>query len=263
MDRRFLQKKIDWLNIIIWIIGILIFLFMLLPSIIITISAFSASKYSTFPPQGLSLRWFVEVFTNKEWKTAIKNSLLLVVVVTPITTILGTMAAYALNRLHLKWGAQIQSFLVSPLMIPQIIIGISLLYMFAALGLNGSFTALVIGQVLVAFPYVVRNVNASIVSVPNVLEYAAMSLGASPMHTFFSVVFPLIKNGIFSGAIFAAVVSIGEVSVSLLLSAPKNTPVSVRIFNYVEQTYDPSVNAVSVIFIAISIILLFILKRKQ
>ena len=247
----------------VWIVGILIFLFLLLPSIIITISAFSASKYSTFPPQGFSLQWFEKLFTDDDWMEAIHNSLLLVLVVTPITTILGTMAAYGLDRLKLKISSQIQAFLVSPLMIPQIIIGIALLYVFADWGLNGTFTALAIGQILVAFPYVVRNVNASLVSIPPSLEAASMSLGESPLRTFFRVTLPLIKGGIFSGAVMAAVTSLGEVSVSLLLSAPTDIPVSVRIFNYVEQTYDPAVNAVSVVFIAVSVLLLFLIGRKN
>ena len=261
MDKQ--NRKIDWLMLGVWIVGILIFLFLLLPSIIITISAFSASKYSTFPPQGFSLQWFEKLFTDDDWMEAIHNSLLLVLVVTPITTILGTMAAYGLNRLKLKISSQIQALLVSPLMIPQIIIGIALLYVFADWGLNGTFAALAIGQILVAFPYVVRNVNASLVSIPPSLEAASMSLGESLLRTFFRVTLPLIKGGIFSGAVMAAVTSLGEVSVSLLLSAPTDIPVSVRIFNYVEQTYDPAVNAVSVVFIAVSVLLLFLIGRKN
>lgn len=243
------------------ITGILVFLFMALPILVIIFSAFSPSDFPEFPPSGFSLKWFQVIFTKKAWLKAIRNSVVLLLLVTPITTVLGTLASYSMHRLRFKGSELLQSFLLSPLMIPQIVLGISLLYLFSAMGWTGTLRALVISQALIAFPYVVRSVNACMAGLNPILESASMSLGASPMTTFQKITLPLIRPGIIAGAVFAAVTSFGEVSISLLLSAPSTTPVSVRIFNYIEQTFDPAVTAVSVIFVVLSIVVLFIVDR--
>ena len=254
-------RRIGLSTILVWIVGLLIFAFMALPMLVIVFSAFSPTDFPTFPPNGFSLRWFKEVLSNEAWTDAVQNSLLLMLIVTPVTTILGTMASYSLHNLHFLGSELLQAFFLSPLMIPQIVLGIAMLYVFSAAGWSGSILSLAIGQTLLAFPYVIRSVSASMATVDPILENASMSLGASPFSTLIHVTLPLIRPGIIAGAVFAAVTSFGEVSVSLLLSAPTTTPVSVRIFNYIEQTFDPAVNAVSVLFIIISIVVLFIVER--
>ncbi|SHH97107.1 putative spermidine/putrescine transport system permease protein [Sporobacter termitidis DSM 10068] len=241
--------------------GILVYIFMALPIIVIIFSAFSPSNFPEFPPTGFSLKWFVVIFTKKAWLKAIRNSLILLVLVTPITTILGTLASYSLHRLRFKGSELLQSFMLSPLMIPQIVLGIALLYLFSNVGWTGTYGALIISQVLIAFPYVVRSVNACMASLDPVLESASMSLGANNITTFRRITLPLIRPGIIAGAVFAAVTSFGEVSISLFLSSPTTMPVSVRVFNYIEQTFDPAVTAVSVIFVILSIVVLFIVDR--
>lgn len=241
--------------------GIVVFAFLSIPLIVITFSAFSPSAFPEFPPTGVSVQWFQEVFTSRAWIRSINTSLILLGVVTPCTVVLGTLAAYALHHLDFRGAGLIQGFLMSPLMLPQIVLGIALLYVFSAVGVSGSIWTMALGQMVITLPYVVRCVNASIASFDSTLENAAMSLGADRATTFRRVTLPLIKPGIIAGAVFAAVTSLGEVSVSLFLSAPTATPVSVRIFNYIEQTFDPAVTAVSVIFIAVSIVVLFVIDR--
>lgn len=254
-------KQIGISKIIVMIIGVLIYLFMALPMFVIILSAFSPTSFPEFPPTGFSLRWFREVFCNPDWLLTIRNSILLMLIVTPVTTILGTLASYSLHRLRFKGVELLQSFLLSPLMIPQIVLGIAMLYVFSSMGWTGTLRALVIGQSMIAFPYVVRSVSASMANMNSILENASMSLGASPATTFLKVTLPIIRPGIIAGSVFAAVTSFGEVSISLFLASPAVTPVSIRIFNYIEQTFDPAVNAVSVIFIVLSIVVLFIVER--
>lgn len=243
------------------ILGGIIFVFLALPIIVIVFSAFSPTAFPEVPPTGFSLQWFQEVFTNRGWQRAIRTSLFLLVVVVPVTVVLGTLAAYALHRMHGRAATWLQSFIMSPLMVPQIVLGIALLYVFSALGFNGSIWTMALGQCVIALPYVVRCVNASIAGFDARLEDASKSLGASEGYTFRHVTLPLIRPGIIAGAVFAAVTSLGEVSISLFLSSPANTPVSVRIFNYIEQTFDPAVTAVSAIFVAVSIVVLIVLDR--
>ena len=244
-----------------YIAGTVVFLFLALPIVVIVLSAFSPTAFPEVPPSGFSLQWFEQVFTDKGWIRAINTSLLLLVMVTPTALVLGTLAAYALHRLRFPGVELIQGFIMSPLMIPTIVLGIALLYVLSTLGFTGSIWGMAAGQVVVVMPYVVRCVNASLASFDLRLEDASMSLGASPATTFRRVTLPLIKPGIIAGAVFAAVESFGEASVSLFLAAPTSTPVSVRIFNYIEQSFDPSVTAVSVIFVVASIVVLIVLDR--
>ncbi len=255
------RKSSRWIDVLVWTVGITVYLFLILPVFVIAFSAFSPSEYPEFPPTELSLKWFIAVFENQQWMDSLWMSSVLLLIVTPLTVILGTMASYALARLQFKGKTIIQSFLLSPLMIPQVVLGVSLLYVLTVMGINGTLLALVIGHMIVCFPYVVRTVSVSVANLDPSLERASLNLGATPWQTFRYVTIPLIKPGIIAGAVFSAVTSFGEISISLFVSSPSTVTVPVRTFNYIEQTFDPSINAISVIFIVVSVIALLIIER--
>jgi putative spermidine/putrescine transport system permease protein len=146
-------------------------------------------------------------------------------------------------------------------MIPQVVLGIALLYVLTALGMGGSFVGLAAGHILVALPYTVRTASVSLAAVDRRLESASMNLGATPAYTFRHITLPLIKPGIIAGAVFAAVTSFGEVSVSLFLTSPDTVTMPVRIFNYIDQTFDPAVNAIAVVFIVVSVLALILIEK--
>jgi len=241
--------------------GALVYLFLALPVLVIVLSAFSPDPYPQFPPRGFSLRWFEALMQDPAWMESLVISALLLAIVTPVTVALGTFAAWALARLEFRYRGALQAFILSPLMIPQVVLGIALLYVLTAAGIAGTLSSLVIGHIVVALTYVVRTVSVSLAAMDRRLEAVAMSLGAGRWYTFRKVTLPLIKPGILAGAVFAAVTSFGEVSVSLFLSAPDTVTVPVRVFNYVDQTFDPTVNAISVIFIAIAVLLLVVIEK--
>ncbi|WP_416414523.1 ABC transporter permease [Pantoea sp. App145] len=241
--------------------GILIYVFLALPVLVIVLSAFSPEPYPQFPPQGVSLRWFSALLQDAGWIESLWISALLLVIVTPVTVMLGTGAAWALARVDFRYRQVLQAFILSPLMIPQVVLGIALLYVLTATGIAGMVSGLVIGHVVVALPYVVRTVSVSLMAMDQRLEAVAMSLGAGRWYSFLHVTLPLIKPGILAGAVFAAVTSFGEVSVSLFLSAPDTITVPVRVFNYVDQTFDPTVNAISVVFIAVAVLILVVIEK--
>lgn len=255
------RKKVSWLDIGVWSVGILVYLFLVLPVLVIVLSAFSPTAYPQFPPTEFSLKWFTAVLESTPWMDSIKTSTILLLLVTPLTVILGTMASYAIARLEFRGREALQSFMLSPLMIPQIVLGISLLYIFTMMGITGSITSLVIGHMIIAFPYVVRTVGVSVSNLDPKLERASMNLGAGPVKTFLKVTLPLIKPGIIAGAVFSAVTSFGEIQISLFVSSPSTITIPVRTFGYIEQTFDPSVNAIAVVFIAISVIALVIIEK--
>ncbi|RPD94036.1 ABC transporter permease [Candidatus Pantoea deserta] len=241
--------------------GMVIYAFLALPVLVIVLSAFSPEPYPQFPPQGFSLRWFSALLQDEGWIASLWISALLLAIVTPVTVVLGTFAAWSLARLEFRYREALQAFILSPLMIPQVVLGIALLYVLTAAGIAGMISGLVLGHVVVALPYVVRTVSVSLASMDKRLEAVSMSLGAGRWYTFRHVTLPLIKPGILAGAVFAAVTSFGEVSVSLFLSAPDTITVPVRVFNYVDQTFDPTVNAISVIFIIFAVLILMVIEK--
>lgn len=262
MGRRLRRmRRGKWIDACVWTAGLLVYFFLALPVFVIILSAFSPDEYPKFPPSGISLRWFAGVFSSSGWMESIWVSFMLLLVVTPLAVILGTVAAYALARLNFPGKQAIQAFVLSPLMIPQIALGVSFLYLLTMIGVNGTFAGLAAGHMLISLPYVVRTVGVSMANVDQKLELASMNLGAGPWHTFFHVILPLIKPGIIAGAVFASVSSFGEISISLFVSSPAVTPVPVRTFSYIDQTFDPSVHAISVIFITVSVIALIIIER--
>ncbi|TDQ42923.1 ABC transporter permease [Aureibacillus halotolerans] len=261
MARSMKKRRFSTLDGIVWATGILVYVFLLLPVLVIALSAFSPTPYPTFPPSGFSLHWFGEVFRNEAWTAALMNSIVLLLIVTPLTVLLGTTAAYALARLRFPGRGALQAFMLSPLMIPQVVLGIALLYVFTSLGWSGSLGALVIGHMIIAFPYVVRTVSVSMSNMNPRLELASQSLGAGPAETFYKITLPLIKPGIIAGAVFSAVTSFGEISISLFVSGPSTVTIPVRTFGYIEQTFDPTVNAISFLFIVVSIVALIIIEK--
>ncbi|EHD21749.1 MULTISPECIES: ABC transporter permease [Brenneria] len=251
-----------WLTLLAGATAVIIYLFMALPVLVIALSAFSPDAYPQFPPRGFSLRWFYALAENPGWGEALNVSVMLLLIVTPITVLLGTGAAYALARLQFRFRDALQAFILSPLMIPQVVLGIALLYVLTAAGMAGTIAGLAVGHVIVALPYTVRTASVSLASMDRRLEDASMSLGAGRLYTFWHVTLPLIKPGMVAGAVFAAVTSFGEVSVSLFLTAPQTVTMPVRIFNYIDQTFDPAVNAISVIFIFVAVITLVVIEKS-
>lgn len=240
-----------------------VYAFLALPVLVILLSAFSPQPYPQFPPQGISLRWFRALLDDPGWLDSLKVSVVLLLVVTPLTVLIGTFAAWALARLQFRHREALQAFILSPLMIPQVVLGIALLYVLTAAGLAGTLSGLVIGHMVVALPYVVRTVSVSLAAMDRRLETVAMSLGAGRWYSFRHVTLPLIKPGMLAGAVFAGVTSFGEVSVSLFLSAPETITIPIRVFNYVDQTFDPTVNAISVIFILLAVLILLVIERTM
>jgi len=255
------RRRFDGWTLLVWIAGGAVYLFLVVPVLVIILSAFSPNPYPEFPPTEFSLRWFREVFQSEPWMRAIGFSLWLMVIVTALTVALGTTAAYGISRLEFRGKQALLSFMLSPLMIPQVVMGIALLYLFTAMGIIRTMAGLVIGHILVSFPYVIRTVGVSLSNLDPKLERASMSLGAGPVQTFFRITLPLIRPGIVAGGGFSAVTSFGEGSISLFVVSPSNMTVPVRIFNYIDQTFDPSVNAISVLFIAVAVLALIIIER--
>jgi len=242
-------------------LSVAVYVFLLAPLLVVVLASFNSADFLSFPPRGFSLRWYQALWESEVWGDSFRLSLLLTAVVTPLALIIGTLAAYALVRYSFPGKGAMATLVMAPLVMPQIVLGIALLNYMSGLGLVGSLTGLILGHLVVTLPFTVRLVSISVHNLDPALERAAQNLGATPLQTFWRVTLPLLRPGIVAGAIFAAIISFGELAVTLLIAGARTTTLPLRIFNYTEYNFDPTINAVSTIFVVLALVLIIVLDR--
>lgn len=242
-------------------LSVAVYVFLLAPLVVVVLASFNSADFLSFPPRGFSFRWYRALWESEVWGDSFRLSLLVTAVVTPLALIIGTLAAYALVRYSFPGKGVITTLVMAPIVMPQIVLGIALLNYMSGLGLVGSLTGLILGHLVVTLPFTVRLVSISVHNLDPALERAAENLGATPLETFWRVTLPLLRPGIVAGAIFAAIISFGELAVTLLIAGARTTTLPLRIFNYTEYNFDPTINAVSTIFVVLALVLIIALDR--
>jgi putative spermidine/putrescine transport system permease protein len=234
----------------------LVLAYLIFPVFVVVPVSFSSAKYLQFPPPGLSLQWYEKYLGRSDWTGATVLSLQVGLATAALATVLGTAAALALVRGRF-WGRNaINSFLVSPLIIPSIIVAIGIYFFYARLQLIGSPAALVLAHTALAIPFVVVNVSATLYGFDERLEHAAMNLGANRWQTFTKVTLPLIRPGVFAGALFAFITSFDELIVALFISGTGAVTLPRKMWDGLRQEIDPTIAAVSSLQIGISVVVL-------
>ncbi len=231
------------------VVALLVVAFLELPVAVIVLAAFSKTAYLTIPPRGLTLAWFAKVLSDLDYLSAIRMSFILACGSTVVSLALGVAAAYALFRKILPGAEAIGAFLMSPLILPGVVIGVALLQFYSLTNLRGALLSLVMAHVVITVPYVVRSALASLGGLDMALEEAARVLGADGFAAFRLVTLPLIAPGLVAGGLFAFVTSLDNVPVTIFLVGPGQTTLPVLIFSSVEMGVDPSVAAVSTLLI--------------
>ena len=239
-----------------------VIVFLQVPVIVVILAAFSTTSYLTIPPQGLTLAWFGKVLSDPTYLSAIRMSLILACGSTVISLVLGVAAAYALFRKAVPGSEAITSFLMAPLVLPAVVIGVALLQYFSLTGLRGGLFGLLMAHVVITVPYVVRSALASLSGLDLAVEEAARVLGASGFAAFRLVTLPLIAPGLVAGALFAFITSLDNVPVTIFLITGSQTTLPVLIFTSVEMGVDPSVAAVSTLLIVATGIVLLLAERR-
>ena len=236
------------------------FVFLLGPIIIIIPISFSSSSFLSYPLPGFSTRWYEAVLEPFPWMFAVENSIIVAVATTIIATILGTLAAYGLTRADFPGKALIFGLLISPLAVPLVITALGLYFFFARIGLVQTHIGLIVAHVVLATPFVVITVSATLKGFDWNLVRAAESLGASPLGAFFQVTLPLIMPGVLAGAIFAFVTSLDEIVVALFLSGPAQSTLPRQLFTGLRDQLDPSIVAIASMLITVSVAILIIVE---
>lgn len=240
---------------------VLVYIFLIGPLIIIFGASVSDTSYLAFPPQGFTFHWFENIWAISAFRRTIVTSLQIALLGTGLALLIGIPAAYALNRYRIQLPGWLSTVFVLPILVPEIVIGFSLLRS-VNVGVGVPvFHTLLIGHTLLVLPYVVRVISASLASFDFSIEEAAISLGSRPAKTFFTIVLPNVRSGVIAAFILAFITSINDVSVSLFLTGPGISTLPIQILAHVEQFFDPTIASVSVLLMVLTIIVMIIVER--
>jgi putative spermidine/putrescine transport system permease protein len=244
------------------IVVILIYCFLLAPIVIVVLAAFNAGAYLTFPPEGLSLRWFDAFFHSRPFTRAFFFSIELAAVATLLSTLIGTGAAMYVARSRGRLLNLVRILMIAPLPVPGILTGIALLLFFYATGFaTKGWPPMIIGHTLICLPYVFLVVSAVLVGLDPSLVEAARNLGAGPLTAFWRVTLPIVKGGVIAGAIFAFITSFDEFNISLLLSGVDTVPLPIQLFDFLRFSFDPTAAVVGTISIAMAFVVVVATER--
>ena len=287
----------------------LIFIFLITPILVILPLSFNSQPYFSFTnemlslkPEGYSTRWYwdmlkngmaapeategwwADMWQNAQWVRAVKNSFLIGIPATLLATALGTLAAVGLSRSEMPYKKLVMSILISPMIIPLVIIGASMFFFFSndfnpvnwfiagdqppedRWQLSFTYAGLILAHAALGTPFVIITVTATLTSFDQSLVRAAQSMGAGPVKTFFSVQMPLILPGVISGALFAFITSFDEVVVVLQMATAEQRTIPRQMFSGIREQISPTILAVATILVIVSILLLTtveLLRRRS
>ena len=263
----------------------LIFLFLIAPILIVFPLSFNIEPYFSFTegmlnfnPDAYSLRWYKDIlyngmvapqaiegwwsdlWANAQWIRSIRNSFIIGIFSTLIATSIGTLAAIGLSRSEMPYRRPIMALLISPMVVPLVIIASGLFFFFSDVGIAKTYIGVIIAHAVLGTPYVIITVTATLVGFDNSLTRAAGSLGSGPVNTFFKIQMPLILPGVISGALFAFITSFDEVVVVLQLADVRQRTIPRQMFSGIREQISPTILAVATILVIISIILLTVVE---
>ncbi|MBB1595216.1 ABC transporter permease subunit [Achromobacter sp. UMC46] len=248
-----------------WIVlGILAFLSA--PAFLMIPLSFDSGSGLTWPPKGFSLQWYEQMFTSPVWMQAITRSLIVGVGTGLLAMLIGTPAAFLLVRANMRGKSAMLAFVLSPIVVPRMIIAVGMFYFFARVGLVGSTIGLILAHTVVAVPYVVITMMAVLRNYDTRLDLAAQSLGAGPWATLRFVTFPILGAGLMSSFLFAFATSFDELTIALFASGGLNATLPKQFWDEVTLQISPVIAAVSTclfIFIAALIWLADRLRRRS
>ena len=241
--------------------------FLILPILVIIPLSFNAEPFFSFTPGMLqldpsaySLKWYEAIFNSQNWMLAIRNSFFIGICATVIATTLGTVAAVGLASDNMPFRRLITALLLSPMIVPLIIVAAGMFFFYTRFNLVGSFAGIIIAHAALGVPFVIITVTATLTGFDRSLYRAGLSLGASPLRVFRDIVIPLIRPGVISGALFAFVTSFDEIVLVLFLAGPEQGTIPRQMFSGLREQISPTILAVATLLIIVSILFLATLE---
>ncbi len=265
----------------------LIFLFLIMPILIVLPLSFNVEPYFSFTPgmlaldpeafslrwykdilrngmaapdAPLSLAWFADTWNNAQWMRAIRNSFFIGICATLLSTALGTLAAIGLSRSEMPYRRLIMSILISPMIVPLVITAAGMFFFYSKIQLSQTYLGVIMAHAILGTPFVIITVTATLVGFDKSLVRAANSLGAGPIQTFFKIQMPLIIPGVISGGLFAFITSFDEVVAVLFLASPEQRTIPRQMWSGIREQISPTILAVATLLVLLSIILLTVIE---
>ena len=238
-----------------------VYAFIFVPLLIIVLISFSGDDYLSFPPSSWSLRWYRTVLSNEGFMQGLQNSAVIAVVVMVLSLAIGLPAALAIARLRFAGRELLQTFVLSPLILPAIVLGLGILIIFFRLGLVATYPGLIMAHLTLTLPFTVRILQTTIANLPTDAEDAAKTLGANPLQTFLRITLPQLGPGLIAAAAISAILSFDEIVLSLFIVGPDLSTLPVEIYRYVDERTDPLVAVMAVVLIAVSLGIVVIVER--
>ncbi len=236
----------------------LVLIFLIAPFFVVVPLSVSKEAFFTLPVKEYSWRWYQDFFGNERWIASVINSVIAAVATTILATMLGTAAALGLARPEFPYRRAVMSLMLSPMIVPIVIVAVGSYLFFGGLGLINTRPGLVLSHTALALPFVVVTVAATLSTYDTNLTRAGLSLGAPPVAVFFRVTLPAIAPGVISGAIFAFAVSFDEVVVALFLTSAERRTLPVQMFSGIRDQINPTIMAAATILLGLSIVLFIV-----
>ncbi|MDR5818786.1 MULTISPECIES: ABC transporter permease [unclassified Caballeronia] len=240
---------------------VLFFIALIAPIVVVVLVSFSPDESLAVPLGGLSLRWYHRLWEYRPFVDSLLTSLYLALSSSFIAILIAVPAAIGVGRSSGRVATALTTFLLAPIAIPALVIGLSLLYFLSNIGIGVSFLALLIAHTVVSVPYVMRTTLATYKNTHASYLEAASVLGADRWQTFRHVTLPLIAPGIFAGALFSILVSLDNLGVSYFFGTANVTTLPVVMLSYLQNQFDPAIAAISTVQMAITIVLLLIVEK--
>jgi len=244
-------RRSRWLGVTVG----LVYLFLHLPILVLVVFSFNASRFSV-AWTGFTLEWYRRLLDRPDILRGLRTSLLVGVSATAVATVCGTLLALALARRRFRGRRAAESLLYVPLVTPEIVVGISLLTLFASIRLPLGLTTIVIAHVAFSISFVTVVVGARLAGMDTTLEEAAAMLGADEITTFWRVTLPQLMPGILAGALLAFTLSFDDYVITSLVAGSGTSTLPVVVYGMVRRTVEPSVNAISTIILAVTTLLI-------
>jgi len=252
------RRRTNGVGTKIYCFALLAFLFA--PTIAIVVFAFDSSGRGTLPFESFTLKWFRQIFDDQVTVKAFQTSAIVGLTTAILAVVIGTLGAYAMYRRRTRTGQAIVAAAALPLAFPYLVLGISLLSMFHALGIKLSLMTVIVGHLLITLPAVLVTVNARFATFDPAIEEAAKDLGASPWRTFSAVTFPLIRPSVIGGGLLALALSLEEFIVTLFTTGSDST-VPIVIWGQMRRGVSPTVNAISTVLLATTVLLVLLARQ--
>ncbi|MCL5676869.1 MAG: ABC transporter permease, partial [Firmicutes bacterium] len=240
----------------------LVYLFLYAPILVLIIFSFNTSRLNA-TWQGFTLAWYGKLFQDHVILEATRNSLWVAFISTLVSTALGTATALGMHRFRFWGKAAVEALLYIPIVIPEIVMGVSLLAFYVLIGLRLGLTTIVIAHIAFSISFVVVVVRARLHGFDHSLEEAAMDLGANPWATFRRVTLPLIMPGVAAGGMMAFTLSLDDFIITFFAAGPGSTTLPLRIYSMVKTAVTPEVNALSTVILIFTLTLIILAERLQ